>query len=167
MWLVTEGMGNGMVFVVGHQFDGATNTTQVGANITANGLTERIATVGTTDTFREARFAVNGSAVPATTDPRWRSFGVECRTADLVPVKILLTPDTVAGYAHGIQGSLQLLRELQNGQRIAIKQPELDATRNGYVMSVKEQVVGQEGDRGIGYEVDVTLEFFDIPASVA
>ena len=80
------------------------------------------------------------------------------------------------GYALGIQGSLQQLRTLQNAQLVAVKEPELDSTRNGYILASRaqtswfhpgEKLVGAEGGRGVGYEVIVTIEFFDIPASVA
>ena len=172
-WIVTEGLA-GDTLQLQASLDGAVEQ-QVGLNITTNGLVERVPStaafgntiLGSNDIFREARFGVNISVFSTTSDPRWRAFGVEVRTADIYRAKIILTPESVRGYALGIQGLLQELRALKNAQRVAIKQPELDATRNGYILSVREKVIGAEGAAGIGYEVDVLLEFFDIPASVA
>jgi len=176
MWLVVD------TYVSTEQYqlviirDGATADQNVGAAIAAAGLAERIPTVGTNDLFFAARYGYNITGVTAGGEPLVRAFGIECHTPSIYQAKIPLTPDSVRGYSMGIQGSLQNLRTLQNAQRVAVKEPELDATRNGYVTASRanvswfhpgEKVVGAEGDRGIGYEVIVTVEFFDIPSSVA
>jgi len=158
------------------QRDGVTTDQNVGAVVTGNGFAERTLTVGTNDLFYTARFGFNVTNMDSSTDPRVRAWGYEVHTPSIYQAKIPLTPDSVRGYALGIQGSLQQLRTLQNAQRVAVKEPELDSTRNGYILASRaqtywfhpgEKLVGAEGGRGVGYEVTVTIEFFDIPASVA
>src|SRR5207249_3562667 len=177
-WVITEdgsapSMGSTLTLQV--ERDGG-SVEAVGANITTTGFTERTWTVGTNDTFREARFSLKLVVPTSALDTRIRAFGYEAHTPSIYQAKIPLTPDSVRGYALGIQGSLQQLRTLQNAQRVAVKEPELDATRNGYILASRanvswfhpgEKLVGAEGGRGVGYEVIVTIEFFDIPASIA
>jgi len=176
MWILLEATG-GESYQLIIQRDGVTTDQNVGAAITStDGLTERTFTVGTNDLFYTARFGYNVSNMGTLNDARVRAWGYEVHTPSIYQAKILLTPDSVRGYALGIQGSLQQLRTLQNAQRVAVKEPELDATRNGYILASRanvswfhpgEKLVGAEGGRGVGYEVIVTIEFFDIPASVA
>lgn len=171
-WVITEGFVAGDILQLQAELDGAA-AQNVGTTITTNGLIEKVPTatssgtvLASSDSFREARIGFKFTGFAGTSDPRIRAMGVECLTPPIYKATIELTPESVRGYQRGIQGMLQDLRELQNGQRVELKAPELDATRTSYITSVQEKVVGKELDT-VGYEVEVLAEVMTIPSSVA
>lgn len=163
MWAILEGMST-CTFQFQAERDGAA-VQNVGSGITASGLTEAIPTPGTNDTFRELRprftLATTGSTG---SDSRVRALGIDCHTLDVYRAVIPLRPDTVKGYSGGIKGLLKKLRHLQGAQRVAVKEPEVNETFTGYILSVSEKVVGAEGGAGVGYDVSVLIERAEAPA---
>ncbi len=161
LWVITEAMANSTLSLR-VQRDGAAVAT-VGATITTSGFFERIPTPGTDDTAREFRAQLSW-AWTGTSDSRIRAFGMDCHTLDLYRAQIPLTKKAVRGFSGGIRGLLKQLRDLQQAQLVNVKEPELNTTFSGYVMSVSEQTVDEEGGEGIGYMVDVLIERAAIPA---
>lgn len=165
-WILVEKLSEASGTMQGRAIMDGGAEASIGAspNITANGLTEKIWTPGTADTFREAQFGYQHSVVSGTSDPRVRAWGVEVRTPSIYQAEIPLTPESVVGFSGGIRGMLKRLRDLQNAQLVAIKEPEINSTFNGYVMKVIEEATPAEGGEGVGYNVKVLVQRFTIPA---
>lgn len=162
-WSITEGFGGTDSARLSVKRDGAA-AENVSSAITTNTLTEAVPTPGTNDTFREIEAQISSWTADGTGDPRFRALGLDAHTFDVYKAVISLTPNNVRGYSGGIRGLLKKLRHLKNADALAVKEPETNDTFTGYVLGVREKVVGQEGGDGIGYEVEVLLERGTVPA---
>lgn len=161
-WIITEGMSGTSSFKLQVLRDGAA-AEDVGATITTDGFFERTWTPGTLDTCREVELRVVGVA-NSNVDSRFRALGIEALAFGIYRATIVLNPETIRGYSKGIRGSLSALRKLQSKSLINIKEPEINSTFSGRVLSIKEKATAAEGGDGIGYSIEVLIERTDIPA---
>lgn len=164
-WLIGEGFaGTDGVTPQVRRDGGSIETIPGGSGLQpAGSLTELVWTPGTNDTFREVELRFGSWDSDGTGDPRLRAFGIEAHTFDVYEAVIPLTPDAVKGFSGGIRGMLKKLRHLESTDLTAFKEPEVNETFNGYVLGVQEQVVGREGNDGVGYQVRVLIERAAVP----
>ncbi len=165
MWAYAEGLpGDGTATIsVRASLDGGTMTTR-GAAITTDGYTSRDLTPGSSDKFfrmlPELAMSMNGGYDPTGSDPRARSWGYEARTATIYRATIPAVPDEVRGGV-GVEDTLQNLRRLLGASRVAIGEPDINATFNGEIVGVQEKAV--KTDSGTGYIIEVLVQRWDVP----
>ncbi|KKK84467.1 hypothetical protein LCGC14_2783040, partial [marine sediment metagenome] len=158
MWVYAEGTLTNAGLGLYTHIDG-TAVALLGSNITTSGFVERAwpgIDVGGVDlAYRvvvRVTFVTNGSYT-TTDDPRIRQIGIEARTADIWRYTIPLTRDR--------KDKRYLLRHLKNGQRIAIRDPDENATYNGYILAVREKAEGDPNSSDFRYGIEVDVERWD------
>jgi len=138
----------------------------VGAKIEASGQTERAWTAGTNDLAYVVqgmlRLTTDADYV-TTDDPRIMSCGIEAATPNIIRA---ILPLTVENIKTGQTPSTvhQALRNLLNGPRVAIIEPDLGGkhdTFNGRIIGYSEVAITSDSPAGRGWEVTLDIARYD------
>ena len=164
MWAYVEGLpGDGTMTVGFYAYRDRDGGAIVGAAISSDGYTSRDLTPGSSDKAFAMqpgiRFTATGGYDPTASDPRVRSFGYEARTATIYQATIPAVPDELRGGV-GVEDALQNLRRLLGASRVAIGEPDINATFNGEIVGVQEEAVPT--DSGTGYKINVLIQRWDV-----
>lgn len=159
LWAITEhtsagwGSNNPLQLILFR--NGAVTSDDVGATINAVGFFERVPTAGS-DLARELRMGLEVvSDAAVTADPRIRAWGIDCMPPSYYRVALELR-----GKGRGLREALDALRDMRGGDAIAVREPGMNSTYQGYVTDVREKAV-ELPTGAVGYDVELELERYD------
>ena len=146
MGLIAENMPSNTAHApiqLGFHKEGSTTSTDLGSVITSDGISNRAWTLGSNDVAFEIQPVISikthANYVPNDEDPRIRSFWVQGVTPQVYRVEIPLTKAELRGTGNlGVPGSLKALRALKGREPVAVREPGMNDSFNGYVTDIEE-----------------------------
>lgn len=144
--------------------DGAAVPVDLGVAVEADGYVERPWTVGTNDRARYIipKLEVVTTAGYSANDRRIKAMGVEGMTPTVWKAEIDLTTNALADLGLELLDALKKLRDLKDGPAITITPPgEPDLSFSGYVVGLRERMVGDPGQADVGYHMTAFIERYD------